>query len=325
MCYWLVEGLVARGHDVTVIGAGRPQTSARFVQTYPEPPSTRVGEALPELVHASQVARALEDLEVDLVHDNSMAGPLVAAGTSRPTLVTVHIDARGEAAEYYRNVPDNVCLVAISDAQRRGAPDLPWIATVRNAIPVDEYPFDANKDDYVLFLGRLSPEKGAHLAIEAAREAGWPLIMAGKCTEPRERAYLNSEIRPRLGPDVQWIGEADTEAKKNLLVKARCLVFPIQWQEPFGIVMVEAMACGTPVVALRGGSVEEVVHDEVTGFVCDKPSALAEAIKRSELIDPHQCRNHARSRFDVERMVSGYESTYYKLLDEARGNPSFKS
>jgi glycosyltransferase involved in cell wall biosynthesis len=316
ICYWLVEGLVARGHDVTLVAAGRNHTTARFVQTYPEPPSPRIGEALPEAVHAAKTRAALRELDVDLVHYHSLIGLLLSSSDARPAVVTAHTEVHGELGEYYRNATSSAHLVAISEAQRRAAPDLPWSAVVHNAIPVDDYPFREDKEDFVLFLGRLSPEKGAHVAIEAARETGWPLVLAGKCKEPRERAYLNSKILPLLGPDARWIGEADTATKRDLLARARCLLFPVQWEEPFGIVMVEAMACGTPVVALNRGSVPQVVEHETTGFVCDHAGDLPEAIKRSELIGPAACRARARSAFDVERMVSGYDDLYRAVLTE---------
>lgn len=317
LCHWLVEGLVARGHDVTLVAAGASHTSARFIQTFRDPPSARLGEPLPELLHAAIADRAMADLDFDVIHDHSFAGPLSAGGRSAPTVVTAHGPVDGELGEYFATLPPRVELVAISDAQRRWAPDLPWVATIHNSIPVDDYPFKSDKERFVLFLGRMSPEKGAHLAIEAARDAGFPLVIAGKINEPKEHAYFEAEVRPRLGPDIKWIGAAQTEQKKDLLARARCLVFPIRWEEPFGIVMAEAMACGTPVVALNRGSVPEVVEDELTGFICDRTAELPEAIKRAELIDPAACRERARRRFDIAAMVEKYERVYRTAIEEA--------
>lgn len=259
------------------------------------------------MVHAAAAARAIEGLDLDVVHDHTLAGPLVALGRSIPTVVSAHGPVAGELGDYYSHLGDSVSLVAISNAQRRSAPDLPWTATVYNSIPVREYPFREDKDDYILFLGRMSPDKGAHLAIDAARQAKIRLVIAGKCIEPTEHAYFEKQVAPRLGPDIEWIGEADTQTKKELLSHARCLLFPIQWEEPFGIVMVEAMACGTPVVALAHGSVAEVVKHGVTGYICDDPSQLAAAIARSDAIDPAACRTWVAGKFDVATMVSGYE------------------
>ena len=203
-----------------------------------------------------------------------MAGPLVAAGRDVPTVVTVHGPVAGELGEYYRQLGTTVSLVAISDRQRRIAPDLNWLATVHNALRVDGFPFRDEKEDWVFFLGRCVQDKGMHVAIDAARAAGRRIVLAAKCTEPLEKAYFEAEIAPRLGPDTEWLGEVSSAEKKELLSRAGCLLFPILWEEPFGMVMIEALACGTPVVALRRGSVPEVVIDGLTGIVCDDPDEL---------------------------------------------------
>jgi glycosyltransferase involved in cell wall biosynthesis len=313
MCYWLAEGLVARGHDVTLIGAGPRHTSARFVSTVDEPPTARVGEAYPEVIHLAEAARALESADVEVVHDHTLAGVLLAFGRDAPTVVTAHGPVNADAAAYYRRLDGCISLVGISDVQRRSGPGLPWVGTVYNGIPTDEYTFREGKEDFVLFLGRMSAEKGAPIAIDAARAAGVPIVLAAKCNEPPEQAYFEAFVRPKLGPGVEWFGEADTDAKKDLLARARCLVFPIQWEEPFGIVMVEAMASGTPVVALKGGSVPEVVVDGVTGIICDTPEELPAAIARVEGMSPAACRAQA-ARFDIARMAEGYEAVYSEAL-----------
>jgi glycosyltransferase involved in cell wall biosynthesis len=317
MCYWLTEALVARGHDVTLIGAGRADTSARFFSTTPRPPTERLGEAFPEVLHVAEAATILEDLDLDIIHDHTFAGPLLAFGRQEPTIVTAHGPVTADARAYYGRLGRRISLVAISDAQRHGTPDLPWVGTVYNGVPVRQYPFTSRKENFILFLGRMSPEKGVPLAIEAAKGAGLPLVIAAKCNEPEERDYFEREVRPKLGPGVTWVGEADTATKKSLLSRARCLLFPIQWQEPFGIVMVEAMACGTPVVALPGGSVPEVVADGVTGFICADPAALPAAIRRTEMISPQACRERAAAHFSVDRMAEGYEAVYSEAMMSA--------
>lgn len=318
LCHWLVEGLVARGHDVVLVAAGESPTSARLARSYDEPPTARLGQALPELVHAATAYEALKVYDLDLVHDHSAAGPLLAPGRQIPTVVTAHGPVDGELGDYYRHLSGAISLVAISDDQRRAAPDLPWVATVHNAIPVGEYPFCDAKDDYLLFLGRMSPDKAPHLAIEAARAARRRLVIAGKCNEEAEKRYFAERVLPLLGPDTEWLGEADAATKKELLARAHCLLFPIRWREPFGIVMVEAMACGTPVVALAGGSVPEVVEHGVSGFVCADPAELPEAIERAGELDPKDCRRRAEHLFDVPVMVEAYEKVYFSVLDQAR-------
>ena len=321
MLYWLVEGLSARSHEIVLVSVGESETSAEFIQTYREAPSDRLGQPFPEVVHAAAVGRALRDAGVDLVHDNSLAGPLLAFGRQVPTIVTAHGPVDGEVGHYYRLLSPVVTMVAISDAQRRIAPDLSWAGTVYNSIPVEEYPIREVKEDFAVWLGRIHPEKAPHLAIDAAREAGIPLVLAGKCAEPLERQYFETEIAPRLGPGVQWTGVADTERKKDLLSRASCFIFPIRWEEPFGIVMVEAMACGTPVVALRAGSVPEVVVDGVTGFVCDLPEELPAAIGKVRDIDPAACRARVSEKFSVDAMVSGYERIYLTAVEGRRASP----
>lgn len=316
MCFDLAQVLTARGHEVTLIGVGRNHSNARFVATYAMPPSGlgTAGGMIHELTHAAKAARTIEAVEPDVVHDHSLAGPLTA--TRRPTVVTVHGPVGASAGAFYRDLAPSVHLTALSWAQRRQAPDLRWAGVVYNGIRVDAYPFSSRKEPYLLFLGRMSPDKGAHLAIDVARAVGMRLIIAAKCTEPAEERYFEERIRPSLGRDIEWVGEAEAEEKRRLLIGARCLLSPVQWEEPFGLVLVEALACGTPVVALRRGSVPEVVVDGVTGFVRDRPDELAEAVRHTDEIDPFACRRDVERRFSVDRMVTGYEQIYRRLLGD---------
>jgi glycosyltransferase involved in cell wall biosynthesis len=312
----LVDALIDRDHQVTLIGAGRHRTRAqRFLATYyPRPPAEQLGEPLPEVVHAAQVAQLLDDLDADVVHDHTLAGPLLARSRVAPTVITVHGPTTGEYGAYYGALGSTVDLVAISDAQRACAPGLPWAATVHNAIRVDTFPFQAEKDEFALFLGRFHPDKAPHLAIEAAREAGLPIVLAGKCSEPIERAYFAREVQPRLGPDTTMFGIADAAAKRDLLARATCLVFPICWEEPFGLVMIEAMACGTPVVALRRGAAPELILPGQTGVLVDHPGELAGAIHQARRLDPWLCRKHVQQNFTTDLMAAGYEHVYRRAL-----------
>jgi glycosyltransferase involved in cell wall biosynthesis len=184
---------------------------------------------------------------------------------------------------------------------------------VHNAVDVDDFSNRRAVGDYVLWVGRFTRDKGPDLAIDAARAAGRPIVLAGKCTEPDEQNYFDAEIAPRLGPGVEYAGEVGCEAKKELFGRARALVFPIRWDEPFGMVMAEAMASGTPVVATRRGSVAELVADGVSGVVLDADSdaaAIAEGIQVAERLDRDACRKHARTLFSVAAMATGYERVY---------------
>src|SRR5579875_3785670 len=232
----LVDGLVARGHEVVLVGAGRPGTKAqRFVPVYAEPPSARLGQPLPEVLQAAAAAAVLDGAEVDVVHDHTLAGPLLARGRAVPTVVTAHGPVTGEPGDYLARLGGTVDVVAISEAQRRLRPELNWLATVHNGIDVASYPMGGGDGGYLLFLGRFNPEKGAHLAIDAARRAGRRLVLAGKLNEPAERHYFNALVRPRLGPDVDYVGEADAATKRELYAGAEALLFPVCWEEPFGL------------------------------------------------------------------------------------------
>ncbi|MEU6807901.1 glycosyltransferase family 4 protein [Streptomyces sp. NPDC046831] len=311
MCAELVDGLVELGHRVTVIGVGHNGTRGRFVATYETPQGDRLGSAGPEVVHAARAARTLAALRPDIIHDHSTAGPLQARLRRAPTVVTAHGPVTGVTGDYYRALGDTVHLVALSRAQQAQAPDIRWSGQVHNAVRTADYPYRQHKGRYALFLGRLAAEKGVHLAMDAARQADMPIVVAGACNDPAERPYVDAEIVPRLGEDTRWIGEADHATKLDLLAHARCLVFPICWEEPFGMVMVEAMACGTPVVALRRGSVPEIVDDGVTGFICDRPGQLPAALRCVDRLSPRACRERVRQRFDTLNMACAYQALYH--------------
>jgi glycosyltransferase involved in cell wall biosynthesis len=313
VCSDLVGALVDRGVDVTLLGPGRNGTTAAFRRTGPVADPRHMGRALPEVVHAARLPDLLADLEVDVVHDNTFAGPLVGAAHGLPTVVTAHGPVHGDMGVYYRSISAHTSLVALSRAQRDQLPAARWAATVPNGLRVDRFPFRAEKGEYAVFLGRMSPDKGPVWAIDAARAAGIPLLMAAKCREDVEVRYFEHTVAPRLGDDVRWIGEVGGRRKTELLAGARCLLFPIDWEEPFGLVMIEALACGTPVVALRRGAVPEVVDHGRTGWVCDRPAELPAALLRAADLDPRDCRSAAEDRFSAAALAAGYERVYRRV------------
>lgn len=316
----LADGLVAAGHQVTLLGAGRSNTSARFIPLWDSAIPDKMGQAVPELTHAVKARRAIRRLlaeGLDIVHDHTSAGPLNAAGYRElgvPSVVTVHGVVGGLMADYYRDLGNDVGLVSISDRQRGLTPDLNWIGRVHNGLRVEDWPLRIRKDDYALFLGRFSPDKGPDLALEAAHAAGVPLVLAGKCVEALEIAGFRDRVLPLMRSSDYLFGQADSVAKRRLLAGARCLVLPLRWEEPFGMVMIEAMACGTPVVALNRGAAAEIIVDGVTGFLCDEPSELAEGIQRASGLDPGACRRHVEVNFNNTRMARGYERMYRNVL-----------
>lgn len=311
----LVDGLVARGHQVVLIGAGPAGTSAQaFHPVFPVPPSARLGDPMIEVLHAATAAIVLQHEELDLVHDHTLAAPLLARSRSIPTLVTAHGPVVGEPGDYLAALGTSVEVIAISEAQRQLRPEVNWLSTIPNGIDVDSFPLGRGDGGYLLFLGRFHADKGAHVAIDVARAARRPLVLAGKLNEPAERAYFAEAVAPRLGKGVEYVGEADASTKRELLAGAEALLFPVQWDEPFGLVMVEAMACGTPVLAFRRGSVPEIVTDGVNGFVVDSRDAMVRAVDAVPLLNRRRCRDEAE-RFDNARMVQGYEAAYVALVE----------
>ncbi|TDB67828.1 glycosyltransferase family 4 protein [Micromonospora sp. KC721] len=311
----LVDALVGRGNAVTLFGAGRHHgTVADFVSTIGELQYDRLGESLPELAHLARVNHLVTAADFDIVHDHSTIGPLVAGRRAVPTVATVHGNPVGEYGTVLSDTDHGVGLVAVSHAQRRANPSLPWVGTVHNAMATGEVPRKHSPGrGPVLWLARFSPDKGPELAIQACRAAGLALTLAGKCNEPAERRYFAEVVEPMLGDDVTLVLNADREATLRLLVDARCLIMPIRWEEPFGMVMVEAMATGTPVVALRRGAVPELVVEGRTGLIRDRAEELPAALRDVVRLDPAACVAHVVEHFSTERMAAGYEEVYRRF------------
>jgi glycosyltransferase involved in cell wall biosynthesis len=209
-----------------------------------------------------------------------------------------------------------VRLISISENQRRPMPDLPWAATIPNAIDLSLYPCKPHRGDYLLFLGRFSPDKGAHRAIAVAMELGLPLKMAGKNREAKERQYYAEYVEPHLGNGIEYLGEVTHGEKVELLQDARATLFPIEWEEPFGLVMIESMACGTPVIATRHGAVPEVIDDGRSGIIVENIREMAASLERADELDPMECRAYVEERFAPERMVRDYVDAYNSALSQ---------
>jgi glycosyltransferase involved in cell wall biosynthesis len=318
----LVDGLVARGHEVTLFGAGtRNGTAARFVGTTPDLRHPQLNETVPALLHTARVNRLLAGGGFDVVHDHTTDGPATATARQVPTVVTVHGAVAGDLGDYLGELRDTIRLVAISRAQRISRPDLDWAATVHNALPPDALDparrAAGGRAGPVVWLGRFTPDKGPDLAIAACRAAGLRLVLAGKCHDAGERRYLRETIRPMLADDVDLLVNPDRASTQRLLAEARCLIMPIRWDEPFGMVMIEAMALGIPVVALNRGAVPELVRDGVTGWIREVPGELADALHRVDEIDPAACVAHVRDNFCAPLMARRYERVYLEAIDRS--------
>ena len=312
----LADGLTEDGHEVTLFASGDSRTKAMLSAVFEHAPSELIGRSLPELRHVLACLERAD--EFDVINDHT--GPLGAALgalVETPVVHTVHGPLTGEYGKLYESlarVAPSVGLVSLSDNQRKPLPGLNWVATCHNALDLDAYPAHRERGEYLLFLGRMSADKGCHRAVEVAKEAGVPLRIAGKMREPREREYFEAYVAPHLGDGIEYLGETSHGKKVALLQKARATLFPIEWEEPFGLVMIESMACGTPVIATRWGAVPEVIEEGRSGVVVDDYREMAAALADADELDPLECRRSVEERFSAERMVEDYVAAYTAVL-----------
>jgi glycosyltransferase involved in cell wall biosynthesis len=311
--HWLVEGLRERGHEVTLLTVGTSTAHEPTLATFPEPPERIETDVPAEALHALAIQDAVGRLSPDIVHDHTLLGPMMRTGV--PHVATAHGPTDGIFGEYYRAVSERTPLIAISESQRAALPDANWLATIHNAVDLDTFELSEDRDEYFLFLGRIWRDKGTHLAVRAAREAGVPLKIAGRIVEPRERRYFEEEVEPLLGDGIEYVGEADLDMKRDLLAHARGLLCPILWDEPFGMVLIESLATGTPVITFDRGAAREIVDDGVTGAIVDSVEEMVEAMRTLEA-DPRLCRKSVAARFDVQLMVARYESALRRAFTE---------
>ena len=313
----LTEELVKRGHDVSLFASGDSRTRARLVACTPKSLRLSGDELLPTASALIELADAYGSAgEFDLLHNHVdwLAFPFARLARV-PTISTVHgrLDLAPIRHTYdrFREQP----LVAISDAQRAFLPDANWLATIHNGIALEHFQFRSDPGDYLVFLGRINAEKRPDRAIEIAGRVGMRLVIAAK-VDPVDRDYYKDEIEPLIhrSPWVEYIGEVDEVQKDELLGHAYAYLFPIDWPEPFGLTMIEAMATGTPVVASRAGSVPEVVRHGVTGFICDDVDGMVKAVEDVAHLDRADCRADVDSRFSAEAMTDAYEAVYRILL-----------
>jgi glycosyltransferase involved in cell wall biosynthesis len=317
----LADGLAEAGHDVTLFASGDSYTKATLVAAYSEAPSADIGKTTPELRHALACYERADDF--DIVNDHSgPLGAVLGAAVETPVVHTVHGPLVGADGELYASVSavaPRVGFISLSLNQRKPQPDLPWVATCHNALDLGAYPVHAERGEYLLFLGRMSADKGCHRAVEVALETGLPLKIAGKMREPPEQEYFEEYVAPHLGDGIEYLGETSHAKKVALLQNARATLFPIEWEEPFGLVMIESMACGTPVIATRWGAVPEVIEHGRSGIVVDDYREMAAALAEADRLEPAECRRSVEEHFSAERMVADYLAAYESVL---AGTPS---
>jgi glycosyltransferase involved in cell wall biosynthesis len=313
---WLTEELVKMGHEVTLYASGDSLTSARLVAGSRR--ALRLDETVQDfyahhMVLMNKVLRDADDFDVLHFHTDYLHFPTFANGT-HPIVTTMHgRQDLPDLAPVYREFAGTP-LVSISDDQRRPVSFASWTKTIYHGLPKNLLPFGTGEGGYLAFVGRTSPEKGLDRAIEIARKAGIKLKIAAK-VDKADKAYFHEVIEPLIdGGEVEFVGEINEVQKRDFLGHARALLFPIRWPEPFGLVMIEAMSCGTPVLAFRCGSVPEVMEDGLTGFIVDSMDEAHDAVPRLLALDRRAVRERFEQRFTSERMARDYVALYETLM-----------
>jgi glycosyltransferase involved in cell wall biosynthesis len=310
----LSDELQKKGHEVVLFATGDSDTRANLKYVFQEGMTSKMGQALFDSMQVSSAFKIANDF--DIVHDHS--GFLAVAFhylIKTPMLHTLHGAFNEETTMFYSSFKNGVYYNAISEYQRNCLPDLNYVDTVYNAIDIHNYPFSVKKQDYLILVSRVCADKGTHIAIDIAKKMGERLILVGK-VDPVDRKYYEETIRPLIdGDQIVFMGEVSEEDKRDLLKSAKCFVFPIQWPEPFGLVMAEALACGTPVVAMRNGSSPEVVKDSRVGIIVDSLEEMPDAIRRTSQIDPKICREYVVDNFSPEIMAENYIKNYSRILE----------
>jgi glycosyltransferase involved in cell wall biosynthesis len=320
----LAGGLVRHGHDVALLAAPGSRSTAHVIPLLERDHSDEIGDTLHDVDHVGRALAVIDDAAgrgrpFDIIHDHSgFALVAIADRVDVPVLHTVHGPFTPQTSAFYRRHADKVWLSGLGDAHlAAGPPGLRSVGPIPNPINLHAWPFQERKQDYLLWMGRMTEGKGAHRAIAAARQAGRPLIIAGPVQAGQEE-FFQAEIAPHIdGERVTFVEEVGGRRKRDLFAHAAALLMPIRWPEPFGMVMIEAMACGTPVIAFPEGSAPEVVCDGVSGFLVDDEAEMAAAIGRLGELDAARCRATIAERFDVDVVTSAYEAAYRRVIAEA--------
>jgi glycosyltransferase involved in cell wall biosynthesis len=318
----ITDELVRRGHEVTLYASGDSETTAELRSITPR--AVRYGDVIDGVRHAEyfQLLNAQACFNdaagggYDLVHNHAgIEGMVLGASSRTPVLTTNHnpfVPQTQPAWDAYPWAHNSLSAASAATFPAEGA-----VPPIHHGIDVESFPFGDRPSHDLLFLGRFSPEKGADRAIEAALRSGRRLTLAGK-VDPPDQEHFAEAIQPRVDGDrIRYVGEADAAMKRELMSNARALLFPIEWDEPFGLVMIEAMSCGTPVLGFRRASVPEVVDEGTTGFVVDDVAGLVRAIEHLDVIDRRACRRRAEVRFGFRRMVDDYERAYEAIVERA--------
>ena len=311
----LARGLKELGHDVRLFTVGESTCPVPTEYLYREPRAP-IGLSIVESAHVVAAYEALAD--VDLIHDHTLLGPLVAgsAGIRRPPVVTTnHGPFTDETRPIWSAITQHASLICISHSQARASGSVPVSAVIHHGIDLDVHQAGPGGGDYLMFIGRMSADKGVHHAVRIAKEAGLPLVMATKMREAAEIDYFNAQVRPLLASEDQMPMEMPLRRRLSLLRGATALLNPITWREPFGLVMAEALASATPVLAFPNGAAPEIIEPGRTGFLCRDEADMVKAVGQVSQIDRDECRNAAERRFSLQRMARDHERFYRRVLE----------
>lgn len=318
----LTEELVRRGHKVTLFASGNSRTSAKLVSVYPSelPPRILYEEKNQVYDIYEHIAWNMMNIAVaykmqhqfDIIHDHTAQNfpmSLALANSSQtPVVMTLHGAFTKSTVALY-SFFNNINYVTVSHSQAQSAANIKFIGNVYHGLNMRHYPFSKDPDSYLLYVGRISPEKGVHIAIQVAKRLSRPLIIAGG-QDMNYKNYVATSIQPYLSKLIQWVGEVDEATRNELMSKAYCTLHPVTWPEPFGLTIIESMACGSPVIGFSIGSIPEIIQNGKTGFVVNSVSEMVEAVKKIPTIDRAYCRSYVLKHFTVKRMVDEYEKIY---------------
>ncbi|CAN5138107.1 glycosyltransferase family 4 protein [soil metagenome] len=310
----LARGLQAAGHEVLLYATGDSTCPVPRAWVFERALTVDLARPATELRHVINAYECVAG-QVDIVHDHTLAGPVYAqAYSDLPVVTTNHGPFDDELGDYYRALSATVPIIAISRHQASTARDTKVAAVIHHGVDASCYPLGDGGGGFALFLGRMTATKGVHTAARAARKAGVPLKIAAKLDEAAEHAYFDQEVAPLLGDGVEFVGEIGGDDKAELIGQARCLLNPIAWAEPFGMVMIESLVSGTPVVSTGPGSVPEIIDEGVTGFIRETEDELAEALGQVADLDRARCRAAAVERFSLERMVDDHVRLFEEII-----------
>jgi glycosyltransferase involved in cell wall biosynthesis len=313
----LARGLLAAGHEVCLFTTGDSTCPVPRAWSLPSSAVAKMGDSVTELRHLVHAYEAVGDF--DIVHDHTVLGPTYASTLGDlPVVTTNHGPFNEDLKVIYASIAARVPIIAISHDQARTAGAIPIAAVIHHGVEPERFPVGQGDGGYVCFLGRMNQTKGVREAGLAARETGVPLLIAAKNREPLEQQYFETQVRPLLGAGVEYLGELSGQDKLDLLGGARALLNPIQWHEPFGLVMIEALACGTPVLAFPNGAVPEIVDHGKTGYLCAGHAELVEAIDQIDALDRAACRAAVEERFSNTRVVRDHLELYAAVLQRRK-------